>query len=224
KDDRLQVTLGLTIGRSGFRATPAFDRDGVRGTTQYAIRNGAPVAGFDLDRRLRRGRRTLALDWNGRVVHQSHRFFDDRSLPLRRLTEDLQFAADDPTVGAVTIQISGLQANSAMMWELREKIAAVRRAGKRVTVLADRLDARSYYLATAADRIVLDPQGSLLMPGAQVSRTYLHDLLGKVGLGFEEWRLYKYKSAAETLSRDRMSNADREQWTAIVRAAYDELK
>jgi len=224
KEDRLQVTLGLTIGRSGFRATPAFDRDGVRGTTQYAIRNGAPVAGFDLDRRLRRGRRTLAFDWNGRVVHQSHRFFDDRSLPLRRLTDDLQFAADDPTVGAVTIQISGLQANSAMMWELREKIVAVRRAGKRVTVLADRLDARSYYLATAADRIVLDPQGSLLMPGAQVSRTYLHDLLGKVGLGFEEWRLYKYKSAAETLSRDRMSDADREQWTAIVRAAYDELK
>jgi protease-4 len=111
-----------------------------------------------------------------------------------------------------------------MTWELREKIAAVRRAGKRVTVIADRLDTRSYYLATAADRIVLDPQGSLLMPGAQVSRTYLHDLLGKVGLGFEEWRLYKYKSAAETLSRDRMSEADREQWTALVRAAYDEVK
>ncbi len=224
KDDRLQVTLGVTIGRGGFRATPSFDRNGTRGATQYAIRNGAPTRGFDLDGRLRRGRRTLDLNWNGHVVYQSYRFFDDGALPLRDLTEPLQFAIDDPTVGAVTIRISGFEANGAMTWELREKILAVRRAGKRVTVLADRLDARSYYLATAADRIVLDPRGTFLLPGVQVSRTYLRDLLGKIGLGFDEWRLYKYKSAAETLSRDRMSDADREQWNAIVRAAYDEVK
>jgi len=224
QEDRLQVTVGVTIGRGGFRATPRFDRDGNRGATQYAIRNGAPVRGFDLDRLLHHGRRTLSLNWNGRVVYQSYRFFDDGSLPLRDLTRELQFAIDDPTVGAVTIQISGFRANGALTWELREKILEVRHAGKRVTVIADRLDARGYYLATAADHIVLDPRGSFLMPGVLVSRTYLHDLLGKVGLGFDEWRLYKYKSAAETLSRDRMSDADREQWTAIVGAAYDEVK
>ena len=224
KGDRLQVTLGVTIGRGGFRATPSFDRDGNRGATQYAIRNGAPTRGFDLDGRLNRGRRTLDLNWNGRVVYQSYRFFDDGSLPLRDLTRPLQFAIDDPTVGEVTIRISGLEANGALTWELREKILAVRRAGKRVTVLADRLDARSYYLATGADRIVMDPRGTFLMPGVQVSRTYLRDLLGKIGLGFDEWRLYKYKSAAETLSRDRMSDADREQWNAVVHAAYDEMK
>lgn len=224
KQDRIQVTLGITIGRSGFRATPSFDRDGARGTTQYAIRNNAPVRGFDLDRLLHRGRRTLALDWTGRVVYQSYRYFDRGSLPLRDLTDQLQFAIDDPTVGEVMIRISGFRANGALTWELREKILEVRHAGKRVTVLADRLDTRGYYLATAADRIVLDPRGSLLMPGVQASRTYLRDLLGKLGIGFDEWRFYKYKSAAETLSRDRMSDADREQWTAIVHAAYDEVR
>lgn len=224
KDDRLQMSLGVTIGRTGFRATPRYDRDGNRGTTQYVIRNNAPVRGIDLDGTLHRGRRALALDWKGRAVYQSYRFLDEGSLPLRDLTEQLQFAIDDPTVHEVAIQLSGFRAGGAMTWELRQKILAVRRAGKRVTVTADRLDARGYYLATAADRIVLDPQGSLLLPGIQFSRTYLRDLLAKIGLGFDEWRYYKYKSAAETFSRDRMSDADREQWTEIVRAAYDEIK
>ena len=224
KGDRVQVSLGVTIGRTGFRATPRYDRDGNRGTTQYAIRNNAPVRGVDIDRVLHRNRRTLALNWNGRAVYQSHRYFDSGSLPLRDMTEQLQFAIDDPTVREVAIQLSGFRAGGAMTWELREKLLAVRRAGKRVTVTADRLNAREYYLATAADRIVLDPQGSLLLPGVQLSRTYLRDLLVKIGLGFDEWRFYKYKSAAETLSRDRMSDADREQWTEIVRAAYDEVK
>jgi protease-4 len=90
-------------------------------------------------------------------------------------------------------------------------------------VVCDRLDTRTAYVASAADRIVMDPRGFLILPGVLASRTYLHDLLGKLGIGFEEWRYYKYKSALETFSRDRMSEADKEQYGAIVRATYDEV-
>jgi protease-4 len=99
----------------------------------------------------------------------------------------------------------------------------VRRAGKRVTVDCDNLDARTTLITSAADRIIMDPRGSLLFPGVLASRTYVHDLLGKLEIGFEEWRYYKYKSAMETFSRDRMSDADREQYGAIVHATYDAI-
>jgi protease-4 len=61
-------------------------------------------------------------------------------------------------------------------------------------------------------------------PGVQISRTYLRRTLDKLGIGIEEWRYYKYKSAMETFTRTDMSPADREQNQAMVDAAYAELK
>jgi protease-4 len=222
RGDQMQITLGVGLYRGAFRATPRY-HDGDREATRYVARLSPPERGFDLDGAVSRGRRTMALDLNGRMVYQSYRYFDTGSLPLRDMTERLQFAIDDPTVGGVAVRLSGFSGNLSMAWELREKLMQVKKAGKRVTVVCDNLDGRTLYLASAADRIVMDPSGYLLYPGINASRTYLHDLLGKMGIGFDEWRYYKYKSALETFSRDRMSDADREQYTALVRANYDEI-
>ena len=222
RDDRLQVTLGVAVGRAAFRAAPRY-RGGDRTQTAYAVRLSSPERGFDLDRALAPKRRTLALDLRGRMVYQSYRYFDQDALPLREVTGKIQFAADDPTVGGVAVKLSGFEGNLSMAWEIREKLMALRRAGKRVTAVCDNLGATTLYVASAADRIVMDPRGSMILPGVAASRTYVHDLMGKLGIGFEEWRFYTYKSAMETFSRDRMSEADREQYGALVRATYDEL-
>ncbi|HEV8129244.1 MAG TPA: S49 family peptidase [Candidatus Eisenbacteria bacterium] len=222
RGDKMQITLGVGLYRGAFRATPRY-HDGDRENTRYIARLSPPEKGFDLDGALNRGRRTMGLDLKGRMVYQSYRYFDTGSLPLRDMTQRLQFAIEDPTVGGVAVRLSGFEGNLSMAWELREKLLQVKRAQKRVTVVCDNLDGRTLYIASAADRIVMDPRGYLLYPGISASRTYLHDLLGKLGIGFDEWRYYKYKSALETFSRDRMSDADREQYEALVKANYDEI-
>ncbi len=222
-DDRFQLTFGVTLQRNGFRATPHYDDNGNRGATGYAIRLNPPVRGIDLDARRSRGRRFIEMDMKGQVTYQSYRYWDTGSVPLRTITEKLQFAIDDPTVGGVVLNLSGLQANIAMTWELREKLIALKQRGKKVVIYADNLNMAGYYLASVADRLVMDPRGYLIMPGVQVSRTYMKGLLEKLGLGFDEWRYYKYKSAMETFSRDNMSDADREQFQALVDAAYEEV-
>jgi protease-4 len=78
-----------------------------------------------------------------------------------------------------------------------------------------------YHLASVADRVVMDPEGILLMPGYVLGRTYLAGTLEKLGLGFDEWRFLKYKSAAEAFSRRSMSDADREQRQALVDGYYE---
>jgi protease-4 len=221
--DRFRVTVGLGLGRASFRATPHYVSGGDHRSTSYVARLNPPQRGIDVDRLTHRGRRTLALPLKGDLVYQSYRWFDRDALPLRDVIERLQFAIDDPTVGAVAVNLSGFGGSLAMAWEIREKLLQVKKAGKRVTISCDNLDARSAYIASSADTIVMDPRGSLLMPGVAASRTYLHALLEKMGIGFEEWRFYKYKSALETFSRETMSEADREQYGAMLRAAYEEL-
>src|SRR5258705_13447536 len=69
----------------------------------------------------------------------------------------------------------------------------------------------------------MDPLGTLLIPGVQTSPTYMKDTLEKLGLGFEEWRYFKYKSALEAFSRRDISDAEREQRGDLVRATYEEM-
>ena len=219
----VQLSLGLTLNRTGARAMPRYDRDGKLGATRYAVRMNPPVRGLDVEGALMPGRRFLELDLRGRATYQSYRFFDADSRPLRATTESIQAAIEDRTVAGVALNLSGYEANPAMLWEVREKLLALRRAGKKCIVYADRMDMNLYYLATAADRIVLDPLGMVLLPGVQLSRTYMKDALAKLGLGFEEWRYLKYKSAAEALTRSSMSEADREQLGDYARESYEEL-
>jgi len=77
-----------------------------------------------------------------------------------------------------------------------------------------------YHLASVADRVVLDPDGILVLEGYILGRTFLKGTLEKLGLGFDEWRFFKYKSANESLSRDSMSDADREQRQALIDDLY----
>ncbi|HKW51921.1 MAG TPA: S49 family peptidase [Candidatus Eisenbacteria bacterium] len=222
-EDRFQVTVGVALDRTAFRATPHFDRDGNLGATRYAVRLNPPIKGFDLDGKLHRARRFVEIDLKGQVAYQAYRYWDPGTIALRDLTERIQFAIDDPTVGGVVLNLSGLEANPAMLWEIREKLLALKQRGKKVIVYADNLNLGRFYLASVADRLVMDPRGYLLMPGIQISRTYMKGLLAKLGLGFDEWRYYKYKSALEAFSRDDMSAADREQLQAVADAAYAEF-
>jgi protease-4 len=234
-NDRFQFTAGLTLARFGARGTPTYRKvetnDGFGGTTTttdnvgtwLTFRGSPPVRGLDLEKAVAPKKNFIAMDLHGRGVYQSYRWFDRDSKPLRDLTEQIRFAKEDPTVGGVAINLSGFEANAAMMWELRESLLSLKRSGKKVLIAADNMDQRTYYLACVADRLILDPFGTLVMPGVQISRTYMKDLLGKLGLGFDEWRYYKYKSALETLTRTSFSPADREQFEALAHAGYEEL-
>src|SRR4029079_1251097 len=131
--ERFQLTLGVTLARSGFRSLSRY-RHSDLGSTTFEVRMNPPVRGLDPAARLMRGRRFLEMELKGHAVYQSNRFFDEGSIPFRRILEDLTFAAQDPTVGGVAINLSGFSANIEMVWELREKLLELRRAGKKSVV------------------------------------------------------------------------------------------
>lgn len=161
------------------------------------------------------------LDLRGAMGYRTYRFMDDRPR-LMSVLERIDRFSTDPTVDGVVINLSGFGAPPALLWELRTQLAGLRAADKNVVIYLDRASLFGYMLASVADEIWIDPMGTLDLRGLNLGRTYYHDMLEKLGIGIDEWRFFKYKSAAETLSRTSMSDADREQITAVIDDLYDE--
>jgi protease-4 len=136
------------------------------------------------------------------------------------LISAIDAAKNDPSIGGIAVNTSGMSVNKVMLWELREKLKNFKSTGKHVIVFIDRSTIREYHFASVADRIVLDPTGFLILEGYVTGRTFLKGTLEKLGIGFDEWRFFKYKSANEPFSRDAMSEADREQRQALVDGFY----
>ncbi|KPL18756.1 MAG: hypothetical protein AMJ92_06320 [candidate division Zixibacteria bacterium SM23_81] len=219
--DTEAFTLGLnfSFGRSAVSAAPHYDDQQELSYTTYGIRGGYPKLSL-FDRYLRKDKRYLSLELKGRVSYRKYRYFDEQTHTLYDLLSSLDAAIEDPRIAGVVINLSGIRISRVLAWEIREKLKEVRKTGKKVVVFMDDGGMTEYHLASVADRIIMNPEGVLILPGYVAGHTYFRGMLEKLGLGFDEWRLFKYKSAGEILSREGMSEADREQRQALLDDLY----
>lgn len=163
---------------------------------------------------------TYKINLNGTIKYQKPQLFDD-SRTLIDLLNELQLIKNDPQIQSVEINTSGINISRVFLWELRNKLLELKNNGKKVIVYIDNVNIDLYYLASVADKIVMDPMGVLILEGVIAGRNYYKGTLEKLGIGFDELRFFKYKSAAETFARDKMSDADREQRQLIIDNLYN---
>ncbi len=210
--------LELGLGRAAFQTQARFDEERNHTFNTHAFRMGA-FEPSTLRERLARRPGYLDLNLLGPIRHRRFAFFD-QSRTLVELLALIQRAQDDPRIKGIAINTSGMHINPEMAWELRTKLQDFKEAGKRVVAYVDHADLGKYHFASVADHILLDPAGAITLEGFVAGQTYVKGALEKMGIGFEEWRFFKYKSAAESLSRQDMSPADREQWQALLDDFY----
>lgn len=218
-DDEGNIGLRLDLAWDSLRPSVRnrVNDDGDRVSTTYAIEIGE---GPNLRDLLPTGRRYPEIDLRGPVAYQRYRWFDDRTRFLELLAR-IHAYAEDPQIEGVLLNLSGVQMNAANAWELRAQLAGLRAVGKKVLVYCDRLGMSDYMLASVADELWMDPQGSLDLTGLNTGRSYYRRMLEKAGIGFDEWRFFRYKSAAESFSRESFSEGDREQREAILDSYWD---
>ena len=205
EDRALSVGLRLGLGTADFQAQARS-----RTFQTYAARFGAQRGNL-----FRPRARYLSVELSAPVQHRRYAFFDD-SQSLLSLIALLERARRDPAIKGLAINASGLRISPALGWELREKLRHIRAEGKRVVVYIDRVDMHGYHWASAADHLVLDPAGAIGLQGYVAGHTYFKDALDKLGIGFDEWRLFQYKSATEVYVRRDMSAGEREQLTTLL--------
>jgi len=212
------IGIDLSLGHAGFTAQTVQEKEGDHLYNTYGIRLGAYDRNV-FDTYLNKRKSYLDIDLKGRVGYRRFLLFDNTKT-LASLIQEIDAAQHDDAIAGIAINTSGMESNREILWELRERLRTFRAAGKHVVIFIDRAGMEEYHFASVADRIVMDPLGVMSFPGYVIGRTYLKGLLEKVGIGFDELRFFKYKSAAETFVRENMSAADREQWQALVDAMY----
>lgn len=216
----MTLALHLNFGRTGVSSQSYVGSDDEYSHQSWSVRAGGLRPGLATGR-MAEGRHYVSLHPKGRVRYLKYRWFDMGGTRLYDLLSDIRAAAADPRIATIALNLSGVKLLPEHAWEVRVALAAARQAGKTVLVYIDHAGMTNYHLASVADRVFMDPYGSLLLPGYALHRTYFRGTLEKLGLAFDEWRYYRYKSAAESLVRDQMSEADREQSQAFVDDWYD---
>lgn len=217
-------SVGVTLGGLGLHALPGVDADGDATFTSYLVETESPRAPLPITPPSLGGAapRYLALNLeNKSLTYRKHRWFDDQRIVWLDLARMLRAARDDPGLAGVAVNASGLRARTSILWELSRELDALRAAGKEVILQDDRMGMLGMMLAASADVVCMDPEGELMLPGMDLSRTYFKGLLEKLGLGFRALQYFDHKTAVEVLSRSDMSPADREQRGRIVDVFYE---
>lgn len=220
-DERMNVGVDVSLGRGGFGTQASFDKEGEYDYNSYFLRTGA------LDRSIfdvvKKDNDYVKLDLNGAIKYQKFIWFDD-SKTLLDILRTLDLAKEKKSVRGVAVNASGMQCSYEIAWEIRNKLKELKEDGKKIVIFVDRASMMSYHFASVADKVILDPLGAIMLEGFSFGKSYYKKMLDNVGIGFEELRYFKYKSAAETFARDEMSEGDREQLQKLVDDWYEIMK
>lgn len=129
-----------------------------------------------------------------------------KEVQLRDLVGAIDAAAKDARITRILLEPDEMQGGGfAALREVGAALDRFRAAGKPVIVWAADLDQGQYYLAAHADRVLVDPQGGVMITGLANYRLFYKDLLDKLGVDVHLFRVGQFKSAAEPYILDRAS-------------------
>jgi protease IV len=147
---------------------------------------------------------------------------------LPDVLDGLRRARDDERVTVLVVRLGGKGIGLAAVQELRRAVTEFGETGKATVAWAESFGEFSasnvqYYLATAFEKIWLQPSGDLGLTGIAIERVFLRDLLEKVDADFEVAKRREYKSAAEQLTERHFSAPAREETERMAESVIEQL-
>ncbi|EED32431.1 signal peptide peptidase SppA, 67K type [gamma proteobacterium NOR5-3] len=179
-------------------------------------------------------RAALVLDLAGRVVDERSQIEaaslifaqepSSREILLMDLIDSVDIASSDERISALVLQLDGLVSiGQSKTTELGEAIARFRETGKPVVAIGDYYSQDQYRLAVEADAVLMHPFGAVALEGYSVYSNYFADALEKLSVTMHVFRAGEYKSIAEPLQRNDMSDGERaitKEWLQDLWSAY----
>ena len=147
------------------------------------------------------------------------------SLSLENVLKAIKRAKEDDKIKGIYIQ-SGIMsgASPGMLEEIHDALVDFKSSKKFILAYGDNYTQGTYYLSSMADSIVINPYGMLDWTGLSVRTMYMKDMLDKLGVKVEVFKVGTYKSAVEPFIMNEMSDANREQLEVFTNEIWSGMK
>ena len=149
---------------------------------------------------------------------------NQETVGLDNILSNIRLAKNDDKILGIWLDGAELSMAPASAKAIRDALVDFRKSGKWVLASAKSYGQTNYYVASAADRIVLDPTGEVNWNGLSAQKMYFARALEKLGVEMQILKVGTFKSAVEPYFRTSMSDADRQQTMEFIGGIWDEYK
>ena len=165
----------------------------------------------------------LVIDFEGTLTERAEenpiaQIMDENSsnYGLDDVIASIKKAKDNENIKGIYLHPKVLTASYASLEEIRKALMDFKASGKWIIAYGDQYTQDMYYLASVADKIIVNPQGTISWHGLASQSIFFKDVLNKLGIEMQIFKVGTYKSAVEPFIATEMSPANREQVTAFL--------
>ncbi len=142
---------------------------------------------------------------------------------LDDILSSIKKAKENEDIKGIYIQAKNLGASYASLQEIRNALADFKKSGKFIVAYSDNYTQKLYYLCSVADKVLLNPKGIIEWKGLAAQPMFYKDLLEKIGVEMQIFRVGTYKSAVEPFIATEMSPANREQVSEYIGSIWNQM-
>ncbi|WP_294594036.1 signal peptide peptidase SppA [uncultured Bacteroides sp.] len=172
----------------------------------------------------------MMLDLNGALVERSQDNPFDFLLGdeystygMDDILSSIKKAKENDDIKGIYIQATSLGTGFASLEEIRDALKDFKESGKFIIAYGDTYTQGLYYLSSVADKVLLNPQGMIEWRGLASTPMFFKDLLDKIGVEMQVFKVGTYKSAVEPFISTEMSPANREQVNVYLSSIWGQI-
>ena len=147
--------------------------------------------------------------------------YSTKSIGLDDILGRIRYAASDGNIKGIYIDAGSIGTGFASLKAVRDELLAFKKTGKFVVAYNAGYNQKAYYVASIADKVYVNPQGTIDFRGLASSTMFYKDLLDKVGVEMQIVKVGTFKSAVEPYFLNKMSDPNRLQVTSYLGSIYD---
>ena len=145
------------------------------------------------------------------------------SVTLLSYVQAIDAAAEDKNIGMIYMTPEYVSAGTAQLEEIRAALERFKKSGKPIVAYCENLGNGSYYLASVADKVILDPASESMITGVGSQMIFLKDLFDALGVDVQLIRHGKYKAAGEMYTRSSASPENRLQNEVLINSIWNTM-
>ena len=144
---------------------------------------------------------------------------------LNDILRNIEHAKTDPNIKGIYLELSSIPTSTATLQEIRDKLVEFKESGKFIVAYGENYSQTAYYMASIADKIILNPEGMVDLHGMASQITFYKHLLDKLDIEMQIVRgpNNRFKSAVEPYFLDKMSEANREQMEKLLGTVWGQI-